>query len=134
MAELTHLDAVVRNRLLGRRAHDLSLPAAPSAATSREWVPVSTNPSRVANRTINLTALLTGGNAPKAIGCQQHDAPVLPAGLKSLLAQQLPEKLAFIGGNPLLEEDTPLTAIREDRAREVTAAVTVFLRDPKLNE
>lgn len=33
----------------------------------------------------------------------------------------------FIGGNPMLDEDTPLTAIREDRAKEVTAAVTAFL-------
>lgn len=33
----------------------------------------------------------------------------------------------FVGGNPLLDEDTPLTAIREDRAKEVTAAVAVFL-------
>jgi hypothetical protein len=33
----------------------------------------------------------------------------------------------FIGGNPLLNEDTPLTAIREDRGRQVTAAVTAFI-------
>ena len=35
----------------------------------------------------------------------------------------------FIGGNPLLGEDTPLTAIREDRAREVMAAVQALLED-----
>lgn len=33
----------------------------------------------------------------------------------------------FIGGNPTLGEDTPLTAIREDRNAEVVAAVDVFL-------
>ncbi|MET3922498.1 hypothetical protein [Arthrobacter sp. UYEF20] len=35
----------------------------------------------------------------------------------------------FIGGNPWLGEDTPITAIREDRHKEVTAAVTAFLQD-----
>jgi len=35
----------------------------------------------------------------------------------------------FIGGNPLLEEDTPITAIREDRAKQVTAAKDAFLED-----
>lgn len=35
----------------------------------------------------------------------------------------------FIGGNPLLGEDTPLTAIREDRGKEVIGAVDAFLRD-----
>lgn len=35
----------------------------------------------------------------------------------------------FIGGNPTLGEDTPLTAIREDRNAEVVAAVDVFLED-----
>ncbi|MFJ2356176.1 hypothetical protein [Frigoribacterium sp. NPDC087798] len=35
----------------------------------------------------------------------------------------------FIGGNPLLGESTPLTAIREDRGREVIEALTAFLRD-----
>ncbi|ROS52512.1 hypothetical protein EDF50_0975 [Frigoribacterium sp. PhB24] len=35
----------------------------------------------------------------------------------------------FIGGNPLLGEDTPLTAIREDRGREVIEAVAAFLSD-----
>lgn len=33
----------------------------------------------------------------------------------------------FIGGNPRLNEDTPLTAILEDRRVEVAAAVTSFL-------
>jgi hypothetical protein len=33
----------------------------------------------------------------------------------------------FIGGNPLLGEDTPLTAIREDRGRDVMEAVAAFL-------
>lgn len=35
----------------------------------------------------------------------------------------------FIGGDPRLNEDTPLTAIREDRDREVVAAITAFLED-----
>ncbi len=35
----------------------------------------------------------------------------------------------FIGANPFLDEDTPLTAIREDRARPVVAAVTAFVED-----
>ncbi|RFA16301.1 hypothetical protein B7R21_02685 [Subtercola boreus] len=33
----------------------------------------------------------------------------------------------FIGGNPLLGEVTPLTAIREDRLREVSVALDGFL-------
>ncbi|WP_425839910.1 hypothetical protein [Microbacterium sp. PA5] len=33
----------------------------------------------------------------------------------------------FIGGNPQLEEDTPLTAIREDRHTAVAAAVKSFV-------
>lgn len=36
----------------------------------------------------------------------------------------------FIGGNPLLNEDTPLTAIREDRPQELDAAVDAFLDNP----
>jgi hypothetical protein len=35
----------------------------------------------------------------------------------------------FIGGNPLLGEDTPLTAIRQDRGGEVMEALAAFLRD-----
>ena len=35
----------------------------------------------------------------------------------------------FIGANPFLDEDTPLTAIREDRARQVVAAATAFVED-----
>jgi hypothetical protein len=35
----------------------------------------------------------------------------------------------FIGANPFLDEDTPLTAIREDRARPVVAAATAFVED-----
>ena len=35
----------------------------------------------------------------------------------------------FIGANPFLDEDTPLTAIREDRARPVVAAAAAFLED-----
>lgn len=35
----------------------------------------------------------------------------------------------FIGGNPLLNEDTPITAIREDRGREVIEAAEAFFRD-----
>jgi len=34
----------------------------------------------------------------------------------------------FIGGNPLLHENTPITAIREDRGAEVVEAVEAFLR------
>lgn len=33
----------------------------------------------------------------------------------------------FVGGNPMLEEDTPLTAIREGRDKEVVAAATNFI-------
>ncbi|ROS22173.1 hypothetical protein EDF22_3679 [Rathayibacter sp. PhB127] len=37
----------------------------------------------------------------------------------------------FLGGNPVLHEDTPITAIREDRGSEVIEAVESFLRgDP----
>lgn len=35
----------------------------------------------------------------------------------------------FIGGNPFLDEDTPITAIREDRHREVIQAVRALLED-----
>ena len=35
----------------------------------------------------------------------------------------------FIGANPFLDEDTPLTAIREDRARQVIAAAAAFVED-----
>lgn len=35
----------------------------------------------------------------------------------------------FIGGNPMLDEATPLTAIREDWAVELMAAVTAFVED-----
>lgn len=35
----------------------------------------------------------------------------------------------FIGGNPHLDEDTPITAIREDRGKAVIAAVEAFMRD-----
>lgn len=35
----------------------------------------------------------------------------------------------FLGANPLLDEDTPITAIREDRTQQVIAAVTAFVTD-----
>ncbi|GAA1127096.1 hypothetical protein [Arthrobacter flavus] len=35
----------------------------------------------------------------------------------------------FIGGNPFLKGDTPLTAIREDRHQEVAVALEAFLED-----
>jgi hypothetical protein len=35
----------------------------------------------------------------------------------------------FIGGNPMLGESTPLTAIREDRDAEVMAAAEAFVND-----
>lgn len=35
----------------------------------------------------------------------------------------------FIGGNPLLDEDTPVTAIREDRGQQVMIAVRALLED-----
>ncbi len=35
----------------------------------------------------------------------------------------------FIGGNPLLGEDTPVTAIREDRGRELIGAVEAFFAE-----
>lgn len=36
----------------------------------------------------------------------------------------------FIGGNPLLEDDTPVTAIREDRDRDVAAAEAFLNHQP----
>jgi hypothetical protein len=35
----------------------------------------------------------------------------------------------FVGGNPLLDEDTPITAIRKDRAKQVVAAKEAFIED-----
>jgi hypothetical protein len=35
----------------------------------------------------------------------------------------------FVGGNPFLNEDTPITAIREDRGTAVMSAVTALLED-----
>lgn len=35
----------------------------------------------------------------------------------------------FIAANPLLEEDTPITAIREDRRKQVVAAAAAFVED-----
>lgn len=35
----------------------------------------------------------------------------------------------FIGGNPFLDEDTPITALREDRHKDVFQALTAFLED-----
>lgn len=35
----------------------------------------------------------------------------------------------FLGGNPFLGEDTPVTAIREDRRKEVMNAVAALLED-----
>jgi hypothetical protein len=35
----------------------------------------------------------------------------------------------FIAANPMLEEDTPLTAIREDRSKAVVAAAAAFVED-----
>lgn len=35
----------------------------------------------------------------------------------------------FVGGNPFLQEDTPITAIREDRHRDLTRALSGFLED-----
>ncbi|WP_434619985.1 hypothetical protein [Arthrobacter sp. A5] len=35
----------------------------------------------------------------------------------------------FIGGNPNLGEDTPLTAIREDRGQDVMNAVVALVED-----
>ena len=35
----------------------------------------------------------------------------------------------FIGGNPMLGESTPLTAIREDRDAQVMAAAEAFVND-----
>lgn len=35
----------------------------------------------------------------------------------------------FVGGNPFLDEDTPVTALREDRHKEVAHALTAFLED-----
>lgn len=35
----------------------------------------------------------------------------------------------FIGGNPILDEDTPITALREDRHKEASQALSAFLED-----
>lgn len=35
----------------------------------------------------------------------------------------------FVGGNPFLGEETPLSAIREDRHQEVIQALSAFLED-----
>ena len=35
----------------------------------------------------------------------------------------------FIGANPLLGEDTPLAALRQDRSAQVVAAATAFVED-----
>ncbi len=35
----------------------------------------------------------------------------------------------FIGANPILEEDTPITGIREDRMRAVAAAAQALVED-----
>jgi hypothetical protein len=50
----------------------------------------------------------------------------------TLIAPEETEPVArawFIGANPFLDEDTPLTAIREDRARPVVAAASAFVKD-----
>lgn len=50
----------------------------------------------------------------------------------SLLAAAEGEHVArqwFIGGNPMLREETPITAIREDRHSEVAEAVQTFIGD-----
>ena len=52
--------------------------------------------------------------------------------LWTLIAGQESDHVArswFIAGNPLLDEDTPLTAIREDRSKDVVAAVEAFIED-----
>lgn len=38
-------------------------------------------------------------------------------------------RAGFIGGNPVLDEDTPLTAIREDRGQDVMDAVAALVED-----
>lgn len=38
-------------------------------------------------------------------------------------------RLWFIGANPWLDEDTPIDAIREDRARDVMAAARAMVED-----
>ncbi|MDN5666861.1 MAG: hypothetical protein L0G87_00520 [Renibacterium salmoninarum] len=37
----------------------------------------------------------------------------------------------FIGGNPMLNEDTPITAIRQDRGREVVNAAEAFAENSR---
>lgn len=36
----------------------------------------------------------------------------------------------FVGGNPRLGEDTPITAIREDRHQDVVEAIDTFIAGP----
>ena len=52
--------------------------------------------------------------------------------LWTLIAGQESDQVArswFIAGNPLLDEDTPITAIREDRGKDVAAAAEAFIED-----
>ena len=52
--------------------------------------------------------------------------------LWTLIAESESDQVArswFIAANPLLDEDTPITAIREDRAKHVAAAVEAFVHD-----
>ena len=58
-------------------------------------------------------------------GCSSHR-------LWTPIAGQESDQVArswFIAGNPLLDEDTPITAIREDRGKDVVAAVEAFIED-----
>lgn len=57
---------------------------------------------------------------------------VAPVGCGRRSPRGTPEHVArawFIGANPFLDEDTPLTAIQEDRAKQIIAAATAFMED-----
>lgn len=90
-----------------------------------------------------LVAALTGAtDKGQAIRWAKPDGPEpRPAAVRRLqLAHQVWTQVAaaagedvarawMIGANPLLGEDTPATAIREDRAPEVLAAVRALIED-----
>ncbi|MCW4464825.1 hypothetical protein OK351_04805 [Glutamicibacter sp. MNS18] len=61
---------------------------------------------------------------------QSHNRLILAhAEWKRLISQENDHvaRSFFIGGNPMLGEDTPITAIREGRDAELVAAVDAFL-------
>lgn len=51
------------------------------------------------------------------------------AGAMSRPQNEATARAWFIGGNPFLDEETPITALREDRHKEAAQALTAFLED-----